>query len=153
MTKPPRYVAYGGAPIGSKIRWDWMREQLSRGDVKLPSNEDMLRDLTAPKPGKSDQNIVIEPKYKFEIFDEASEFSPKVFDEMTKLAVREAARELDDQIRDCLGRWVSELEPVTVFQQEHFIGLGYGFDGVVYVKARLRTPRTMWWHPQPPVWP
>jgi hypothetical protein len=105
--------------------WAELKEAIARGEIRFPTSEELMKDLTG-----------------YIIFDEMTEFSNEILN---------ATRRWEERmIRDCLGRWVSELEPMLMYQNHRFIGLGLYGDLSEYPKIYVERPDDryiQWWTP------
>jgi hypothetical protein len=106
-------------PLRGKT-WAQIKEAVARGEIRLPTNDELKADLL--------------------IYDEASSLNVD--------GILQAMRRFEEnQIRDCLGQWVSELEPCLMYQRGAFVGLGLDGDlskyPKIYVKAK--DPRFIEW--------
>jgi hypothetical protein len=101
-------------PLRGK-RWAEIKEAIARGEVHLPTSDELMRDMKA-----------------FTIFDEHSMISRSIFDRIREYE--------ENRIRECLGRWVSELPPMLMYQRSRFIGLGLDGDLSDYPKVYIKAP-------------
>lgn len=106
-------------PLRGKT-WAQIKEALARGEIRLPTNDELKTDLL--------------------IYDEASSFNTG--------GILRAIRQFEErQIRECLGQWVSELEPCLMYQSGAFIGLGLDGDLSEYpeIYVKVKDPRFIEW--------
>lgn len=104
--------------------WAEIKEALARGEIRLPTSDELMRDMKA-----------------FTIFDEASSLNVN--------GILQSMRRFEEnQIRECLGRWVSELPPILMYQSGAFIGLGLDGDLSEYPKTyvKVKDPRFIEWY-------
>lgn len=112
--------------IGKTVLWQQMRDAIERGDISFPTPEKQCAELK---------------RAGMMWVDEASSISGSWF----KRAWLRACREREDQVRECLGRWVSECEPTQIIQDGRFLGLGLdGGDGTVFVEAKPPATEALW---------
>lgn len=106
-------------PLRGKT-WAQIKEALARGEIRLPTSDELKTDLL--------------------IYDEASNFNTG--------SILRAIRQFEErQIRECLGRWVSELQPCLMYQRGAFIGLGLDGDLSEYpeIYVKVKDPRFIEW--------
>lgn len=104
-------------PLRGKT-WLQIKEALARGEIRLPTSDELKSDLI--------------------IYSEASNHND----------IFKAIRQFEEnRIRECLGCWISELEPCLMYQGGAFIGLGFDGDLSVYPKVyvRAKDPRYIEW--------
>lgn len=99
--------------------WAEIKEAVARGEVRLPTSEELMSDLI--------------------IYSEASSFSEKMFKIFRTFE--------ENRIRECLMQWVSELEPTLIYQGGAFVGLGLDGDLSDYPKVYIKAsdPRFIAW--------
>lgn len=89
--------------------WAELKAALARGEIRLPTNEEILAEFK---------------RANFTIFDEHSYVSRDMFAYIRRYE--------ENKIRECLGRWVSELPPILIYREHRFVGLGLDGDLSLY---------------------
>lgn len=99
--------------------WAEIKEALARGEIRLPTSDELVKDML--------------------IFSEATSFNERMFKSIRTFE--------ENRIRECLGRWVSELEPCLMYKGGSFIGLGLSGDLSTYpeVYVEAKDPRFIEW--------